>query len=100
MDFEQELRRVAGVYAGQGYQVVVRPGPDDLPPFAKDFKLELVGKRGVEGVLVAVKKNREELADDANLPRYAEITSGQPGWRVDFAILGAEEPGAREVRGP
>jgi REase_AHJR-like len=99
MDFEQELKRVAGSYTAQGYQVVVEPRPDDLPSFARDFKVELVGKRAAEGVLVAVKKNRDALAADANLPRYAEITSAQPGWRFDFAILESEEPGARELRG-
>ena len=89
MDFEQELKRVAGVYAGQGYQVVVRPRPENLPPFAKDFKVEMVGKRAAEGVLVAVKKNREEMAADANMPRYAEITHV----RIDaaFAIVGASK---------
>jgi hypothetical protein len=99
VDFEQELKRVAGGYASQGYQVVVRPRPEDLPPFAKDFNVEMVGKRAAEGVLVAVKRNREEMAADANMPRYAEVTSAEPGWRFDFVILEGEEPGAREVRG-
>ena len=66
MDFEKELKRVAGLYAGQGFQVVVRPGPEDLPPFARDFKVEILGKRAAEGVLVAVKRNREEMAADDN----------------------------------
>src|SRR5260370_1248892 len=33
------------------------------------------------------------LAADTNMARYAEITSSQPGWRFDFAILEAEDPG-------
>jgi REase_AHJR-like len=99
MDFEQELKRVAGGYAEQGYEVVVRPRPEDLPSFAKDFKVEIVGKRAAGGVLVAVKKNRDEFAADANMPRYAEIINSQPGWRFDFAILESEMPGARELRG-
>jgi hypothetical protein len=33
------------------------------------------------------------------MPRYAEITSAQPGWQFDFAILESEEPSARELRG-
>jgi hypothetical protein len=99
MDFEQELMRLAGSYTAQGYQIIIRPGPDDLPSFAKDFKVEIVGKRATEGVLVAVKRNRDEFAADANLPRYAEVTAAQPGWRFDFAILEAEAPGARDLRG-
>ena len=39
MDIEQRLNNVADRYRAQGYEVVVRPGPDVLPPFAKDFKI-------------------------------------------------------------
>jgi hypothetical protein len=99
MDFEQQLKRVASDYASRGYQVVVRPGSEDLPSFAKDFHIEIVGKRAAEGVLVAVKKNREDMAADSNMPRYAEVTGAQPGWRFDFVILEGEEPDAREIRG-
>ena len=99
MNFEQELKKLAGVYEGQGYKVVVRPGLEDLPVFAKDFKVEIVARRADEGVLVSVKKNRQEMESDKDMPRYAEITSAQPSWRYDFAILEGEEPGARGLRG-
>ena len=100
MNLEQELNRIAGIYKAQGYQVIVRPEPADLPPFAKDFKVEIVARRAAEGVLVQVKRSREEVAADADMPRYAEITSAQAGWRFDFVILEAENSMAREVRGP
>jgi hypothetical protein len=99
MDFEQELIRVADKYKAQGYQVVLHPGPDNLPLFAKNFKVEIVGQRGTEGVLVTVKKNREELQADAEAPRYADVTASHTGWRFDFVILEAEPQMARELRG-
>jgi REase_AHJR-like len=99
MDFEQELKRVADSYARQGYQVTIRPDAGVLPAFAKDFKLEILGMRGTEGVLVAVKRDRDAFAADSNLTRYAEITSLNQGWRFDFAILEAEKPSAREIDG-
>jgi uncharacterized protein YutE (UPF0331/DUF86 family) len=99
MDIEDELNRIADAYRAQGYSAIVRPGPDQLPLFAKDFKVEIVCRRGAEGVLVSVKKNRDEVAADNNMQRYAEIAGTQPGWRFDFAILEAENPKAREVRG-
>lgn len=98
MDLSQELDRLADMYRAQGYDVAVRPRPDQLPPFARDFRVEIVGHRGGEGVLVAVRKDRDEVAADTNMQRYAEITGSQPGWRFDFAILEAENPRAREVR--
>ncbi len=99
MDFEQELQRVAARYTGHGYQVTIRPKPEDLPSFAKDFQIEILGKRGNQGVLVAVKKDRDEMAADSNLTRYAEVTGLQKEWRFDFAILEAENPSAREIDG-
>ncbi len=99
MDFERELRQVADTYEKQGYHVTIRPGPDDLPPFARDFNIEILAKRGTEGVLVAAKRDRDEVAADSNLTRYAEITRSHEGWRFDFAILGASEPSTREIDG-
>jgi REase_AHJR-like len=99
MDFEQELKQLADTYASHGYQVTIRPAPEALPPFAKDFHIEILGRRGTEGVLVAVKKDRGEMAADSNLTRYAESTGLQKGWRFDLAILGAEDPSAREIDG-
>ncbi|HTU18669.1 MAG TPA: hypothetical protein VMG10_11460 [Gemmataceae bacterium] len=99
MNIEPELKKLAGAYEGAGYKVVFRPGPEDLPPFAKDFKVELVMSRGDEGVFVSVKKNRLEMEADKDMPRYAEIISAHPGWRYDFVILEAEPPHARELRG-
>ncbi|MDB5310414.1 MAG: hypothetical protein JWO38_4616 [Gemmataceae bacterium] len=98
MDIERELKRVAEGYASKGYEVTVRPGPAQLPPFAKDFRVELVGRRGDEGVLVAVKKNRDEVTADPNLPRYAEITAAQKGWRFDLAALEGQNPMGRAAR--
>lgn len=61
--------------------------------------MDLVGRRGNEGVLVQVKQTREEMAADPDIPRYAEVTGSQPGWRYDFVILQAEDPAARDVKG-
>jgi hypothetical protein len=99
MDFQQELERLVDRYHAQGYRVVARPTPQDLPPFAKDFRVEIAARRGDEGILVAVKKNREDAAGDTGLGRYAEITGAQPGWRFDLVILEGESGFGRELRG-
>jgi len=99
MDTEQELKRVADLYSAKGYDVKIRPKADELPPFAKDFHVEIAARRGSEGVLIAVKKTRDDIAADPDISRYAEITGAQPGWRFDFIVLEAEEPRLRDVRG-
>jgi hypothetical protein len=99
MDFEHELKRVADNYVRHGYEVTIRPDPAALPAFARDFQVEILGKRGTEGVLVVVKKDRDEVAADSNLTRYAEATGLQKGWRFDLAVLEAERPSSNEIDG-
>ena len=99
MDFEQELSHVASTYASQGYEVTIRPAAECLPPCAKDFKIEILGRRGDGGVIVAVKKDRDQVASDANLAQYAGTTSSQKGWRFDLAIVESEQPNTREIDG-
>jgi len=81
-----ELNRLADMYRGQGYDIVVRPMAGDLPPIAKDFRVELLGRKGARGALVSVKKNRSELAADQELTRDAATTRDHLGWRFDFAM--------------
>jgi hypothetical protein len=99
MDLEQVLSRVGESYSRQGYEVVVRPTPKDLPAFAMDFAIEILAKRGDGGVLVSVKKTREDFSADPRLQEYAEVTNQQPEWRFDFVILESEPPMLRDVQG-
>src|SRR4051794_3977817 len=98
MDFEEGLEQIKRLYERQGYEVILHPRPEDLPPFAKNFRVEMVAKRGAGGVLVSAKNTPDDLADATDLPRYAEVTAAQPGWRFDFGVL-QEGGGAREARG-
>src|SRR5258708_5294932 len=90
MDIEQRLNLVADSYRARGYHVVVRPGPADLPEFAKDFKVEIVATREDGGVLASAKKDQSDLEADREIPRYAEVTNNHPGWRFDVFVLGPE----------
>jgi hypothetical protein len=96
MDFDQELNRIARGYSTQGYHVIIRPKPDDLPSFARDFLVEIVAVRGEEGILAAVKRNQEEVAADGNLPRYAERTAEQRNWRFDLIVVEGQGPMGRQ----
>ena len=66
-----------------------------MPPFAKDFVVELLGRRGRGGAVVSVKRNRLEMQDDKEMIRYVEVTNEQPGWRYDLVILEATDPMAQ-----
>ena len=103
MNIEQRLNQVADGYRAQGYKVVVRPRPDDLPGFAKDFRIEIIARRDDGCVLASVKQSQSDLEADRDIPRYAEVTSTEPGWRFDVLVLGTESqpiPDKREAKEP
>jgi len=92
MDLERAIQDVAQRYATHGYTVVVKPTADQLPAFARDFRVEVVGRRPDQSVLVAVKRNRLDFAADPEMPRYAEVIGTQPGWRFDLVLLEGSAP--------
>jgi len=92
MDFEQRLSDLAERYRAQGYTVTVHPAPADLPDFAKDFKIEILARRGDVSVLASVKNTQFDLQADLDLPRYAEVIGEHPGWRYDLIVLGPAIP--------
>jgi hypothetical protein len=103
MNTEERLNRAADSYRAQGYTVVVRPGPEDLPAFAKDFKVEILATRDDGRVLASAKKSFPDLEADPDLSRYAEVTNQQPGWRFDIHVLGPDReatPENREAKEP
>src|SRR5207253_3082188 len=79
MNFDTELAWVAETYRAEGYQVTLRPGPGDLPPFAAGFRIDLLAAKGTERVLVQVKVDREELQKDPDSGRVVacESTTGK-----------------------
>jgi hypothetical protein len=88
MDTQQRLEHVAERYREQGYQVILNPSADDLPSFAKDFKVEILASRPDGKVLASAKASSSEFEKDKNLSRYAEIIENQRGWRYDVFVLG------------
>src|SRR5437879_2237109 len=92
MNIEQRLSQVADRYRSLGFDVVVRPGPDQLPAFARDFEVEMVATKKDGSALVVAKSNPSELEADTNVQRYSEITNGQAGWRLDVMVLGPDTP--------
>jgi REase_AHJR-like len=103
VNLEPRLNQVADRYRLQGYKVVVRPGPNDLPDFAKDFKVEIVARRDDGCVIASAKRNQSDLEADREVPRYADVTGKQTGWRFDVLVLESESqpsPDKREAKEP
>jgi hypothetical protein len=98
MTLEERLNRVAERYRSLGCKVIIHPTSDDLPPFAKDFKVEILATGDQGNVLVVAMATPSEFQADQEVARYAELTSKQPGWRMDVFVLGADSPSLPEAR--
>ena len=48
MDFGKELEGLAQRYQSEGYPVIVHPQAEQLPPFVKDFGVDMLVTRGDE----------------------------------------------------
>ena len=96
MDTRREIDRLADDYRRQGFEVTLNPGPADLPDFAKDFRVEILAKRADVKALISA-KDRAGVKSERDLPRYAEITARQPGWRFDLAVVEPEDPAILEI---
>ena len=92
MNNEERLNVVADRYRARGFTVTTHPQPDQLPPFAKDFKVEIVATKEDGSALVVAKNSPSELEADPNLQNYADVTSKQAGWRLDLLVLGPDTP--------
>jgi hypothetical protein len=90
--FEAEIQRVAKQYRAEGYEVIVRPPPEQVPPFLVGHELDLLATRGDEKVVAEIRLNRTALNDNAHVARLAELVNKQPGWRFDLVILEQESP--------
>jgi hypothetical protein len=96
MNIEDRLNVVADRYRRLGFRVVLHPKADDLPSFAKDFKVQILATKDDSSVLTVAKASPSELQSDPDVARYAEITDRQPGWRLDVFVLGPDSPALPE----
>ncbi len=73
MNTQQRLNHIVDRYRKQGYQVILNPQPDDLPPFAKDFKVEIFASRPDGNVLASAKATASEFDGDTNLSEKLDL---------------------------
>ena len=76
-----------------GWEVVVGPGPDELPTALSDFQPDLVAHRGDEHAIVEVKSRL--VPPNLDLVTLAERIADLPGWRLEFVYV-PEEPAVAE----
>src|SRR5437016_4443038 len=98
MSIETELARVAEGYRLEGYAVTLRPEGAQLPAFPAAFHPDMIATKGNANVLVQVKESREDLQQDPDVSRMAEVINAQPGWRFDLVVLNGHAESEKVAR--
>jgi hypothetical protein len=82
------IQSLARRYREEGYDVIVEPRVDDLPPPFQSFRPDLLARRGTEGVIAEVKRRRPASRERwAEVERMAEAARNLPGWRFDLMVI-------------
>lgn len=81
----ERLRRAAREYKREGYEVVLQPSNDQIPPFLQGLQPDLIAYGRSENVVVEV-KTRSSLKAAKELTAFAKIIEDQPGWRFDLIL--------------
>lgn len=71
-----------------GWDVVVRPGPGELPTALSDYQPDLVAHRGDEHAIVEIKSRR--VPPNLDLVTLAERVAGLQGWRLELVYVPEE----------
>ncbi len=86
------LLKIADKYRNQGYEVTFHPNSEDLPSFLKNYRPDLIVRRGEQTVVVEV-KSRFSLS---SLPPHylsglAEVIEKHQSWRLDLVMDNSED---------
>ncbi|MEO1388743.1 MAG: hypothetical protein AAFV85_15505 [Cyanobacteria bacterium J06634_6] len=83
----QRVVRLAREYRRDGYQVIVYPTAQDVPPTLADCALSLVAKH-TEGTVAVAVRTRATLTQrgDRDLCRISERVQDLPDWEFELVV--------------
>ncbi|MEG3436274.1 hypothetical protein V0288_04010 [Pannus brasiliensis CCIBt3594] len=88
----EQLLKVANDYKAKGFEVIFQPQTEDLPDFMKNYRPDLLARRGEESVIVEV-KSRSSL--DSATAQYLSSLSREikkhPGWTFQLVMINPEK---------
>ena len=87
----EQLLKVAEDYRNQGYEVAFHPNPDDTPVFLKNYRPDMIVRRGDESVVVQINSASSLNSSTQYLSSLAEVVEKQQGWRLEFVMINPED---------
>ena len=93
MNLEREqLLKVAEEYRIKGYEVAFHPNPEDIPTFLKNYRPDMIVRRGDESVVVQINSSSSLNSSSTQyLSSLAEVVEKQHGWRLEFVVTNPED---------
>lgn len=88
----ERLLRLAEEYRNKGYEISFQPNLEDLPGFLKNYRPDMIVRRGDEAVIVEV-KSRHSLSSSYRqyLQTLAQSVEQHPGWRFELVMTNPED---------
>ena len=87
----QRLLKLVEDYKSKGYEVTLKPSPEDLPDFLSAYRPDMVVHRGSERAVVEVESRFSLAASSSYLRSLAEVIEQHSDWRLDLAMANSEE---------
>jgi hypothetical protein len=88
---EQVARRLVA----EGYDVILEPGLDHLPPDVARFRPDILARRGDEKRVVEI-KIRADRSAGAQVEELARVVQAKPGWHFDL-VLGSVDTADSDI---
>jgi len=88
----ERLLKLAEEYRDKGYEISFHPNPEDLPNFLKNYRPDMIVRRGDEAVVIEV-KSRSSLNSSSSqyLRNLARVIEQHPGWRFELVMTNPED---------
>lgn len=97
---EQAIRdNVVRRLIADGYDVLVEPGPDQLPVELAHFRPDILARRGDENLIVEIKRQFDRLAA-GQIEAMARAVWSKPGWSFELAVVSPDDTGVDAVWTP
>lgn len=88
----ERLLQLAEEYRDKGYEISFHPNPEDLPDFLRNYRPDMIVRRGDEAVIIEVKSRRSLNSSSRQyLQNLAQSMEQHPGWRFELVMTNPED---------
>jgi hypothetical protein len=87
---KEAITQYADWYLHQGYSVLVRPGPRQLPNFLRALAPDIVARRNGENIVVQIKTSSPESWD--RVRDLARALDHRAGWQLQVVYVDLRDP--------